>query len=464
MALASPYLQVLLSRKRNDPSLPYNRPDDLTAAPEQVDSPGPTIPLRSPQYLKSANAPVEQPAAPPPYLQPASVSAAAPVVSPAASQPVSVTPPPTTPVITKPRDVIQDDRNALIAAQNKPHSKLKSIAEGLGQWAGSGIGLNVHKLIHPGGTETERAQRQLVTDLGLQKTATDNADAQSTIALRGKQGEKIAADIEAAKTDTSGEDKRKLDALRESLRLHTQPFDPNDPVDVQLLKDANAAGILIPSAYGKQPAPPKPATAPETRTRMEGGVKYQTEFDPESKKFVFSTDGDGKRIVVDEAKPESEAKGIETPEQFGTRQRNFNAAYEKHKSLLTQEANAAKEKDAAYKALADIRTTAQSRMEDGKLKPGDATAISEAEKRAEAAQKLYAGFGEKKTAARADVLKYAEGTDANGEPVAPKQVAAQSKSASSPKLTIEGAVDRFKEVHKRDPTPDEVTKMKALLP
>lgn len=233
----SPYLLTLLARgRKTDPTLPYDDPNDPDPTP--VESPGPTISMRPRATVTDAQQ------APPPYLQARVV------------QPAVTAQSPTIPITAKPVDVIAQDRQRLIDAQGKHHSKARDVLEGLGQWAGSGVGLNVHKLIYPRGTETEQAQRQLNTDLGLQKVATDEADAQSTIALRGsqvKENEAQARKIQDAidNPDTSDEDKRKLEALRESLRLHPQPFDANDPNDIELLKRAKDAGILIPSAYGK---------------------------------------------------------------------------------------------------------------------------------------------------------------------------------------------------------------------
>lgn len=295
----TPYLQLLLNRKRNDPTVPYDDPNDpMLRQPmdERLPS-GPTIALSRLQQPRAS--PAIAPAIP--LARQAAIATGDTNESYLPRLPVTDEPAPEIPATVKLGARIAQDRQALADAQSHHHSKARDILEGLGQYVGSGIGLNVHRLIYPHGNAEEQAQRQLATDVGLQKVATDDANTQSTIALRGAQARKIQADLE--NPDTSDEDKRKLVLAQEILKSHPQPFDPNDPADVVAMKKLSDAGIPIPKSYGKLP---KAAGPPETRTRMEGGVKYQTEFDPKSGKFVYSTDDQGNRIVIDEAKPEPE--------------------------------------------------------------------------------------------------------------------------------------------------------------
>lgn len=435
------YLQMLLNRKRPDPNVPYDDPNDIQ--PDQQDA-GSTIPIRSvPRPLGS---PTPTQFLKPLAQQPTAPVSETPVVAPTATIPLSARPSDAGMDMEQapPRDVIGEDRQRLINAQSKHHSNARDILEGLGQYAASGVGLNLHKIIYPHGTETEQAQRQLATDLGLQKQQTENQDQQSIIALRSSQTKENEAQTRKIQDaidnpDTSDEDKRKLEALRESLKMHPQPFDANDPNDVELLKRAKDAGILIPSAYGRQPKPEAGFTlAP-------GQIRF---------------DANGKPIANLPATEKPE-KG-ETPEQLGVRTRNFNAANEKFKSLMVQEQNAAKEKDKAYAELSNLRSKNADEVRN-KVPVENATItksqIVAAEKRAEEAQKFYESFGGKKTEARAEILKHADGTDASGEPIAPKQ----SSSPNSNGLTIEGAIKHFEKLRKRKPNQQEIDRMQAAL-
>lgn len=311
---------MLLNRKKNDPSVysPYNNPlqgSDMPASdiPSGDPNQGPTIALRpmaKPVMADSVAPPelAQQPTIPVRPAMTQGIDMNAPDVVPAATIPLSSRIPSTTPPAVNgggARDVIQEDRDRLTAAQNKHIPLGKRILEELGTYAASGVGLNLRPILHPGGTDEEKAQRQLADDLGIQKAQTENQDTQSTIALHS---------VELAK---------------EILKSHPQGFDPNDPADVIAKKKLEDAGIPIPATYGKQP---KAAGPPETRTRMEKGVKYQTEFDPESRKFVYSTDANGDRIVVDEA-PAEKPEPQMTPNETFNAQKEYETNLAKKKSL-----------------------------------------------------------------------------------------------------------------------------------
>lgn len=211
----NPYLQLLLQKR---PQL-YPSP----TADVEIDSPPP---VASPTFPLGPRP--QQPTVPVPngdVVPVAETRSAVPTVPLAPRNDPDRLPAPNTPeyqeaaanafpVLNK-RDIIGEDRQRIIDAQNKPHSKWKDILEGVGQYAAGGIGLNLHHLLHPRGTETEQAQRQLSTDLGIQQqqTVAERAAAETakiaaetdpaTIALRGRLTEaqiaKINAEAEKAK-------------------------------------------------------------------------------------------------------------------------------------------------------------------------------------------------------------------------------------------------------------------------
>lgn len=241
----TPFLQLLLNRKRNDTSVRYPMDERLPdgSSPMDIRGGSPTPGLPQPPTIPIRSIPPQQQPTP---------------AAPALSQPVNAAQPDY-------NARIEADRQRILNAQAHPQSKGKRILEGLAEWAGAGVGLPVAKMIHPHGTETQQAQRQLVTDVGLQRTATDAQQAQtelqrvqneaagqqSTIALRSAQARKIEADL--ANPDISAEDERKLKVAQEILKSHPQPFDTNDPADVVAIKKLTDAGIPIPHTYGKQP-------------------------------------------------------------------------------------------------------------------------------------------------------------------------------------------------------------------
>lgn len=302
MARVSPFLQMLLRPKRRL-DIPYDNPNDEVDAGQPMDERGarmpssPTVAIRpraqaiqpvanetlavAPQLRAQLPATdlAQQPTAP---LANGDV---APVI-PLSKRNVDVNAPETAAIPVKPRDIIAEDRDRLLAAQNKPHSKTKAVLEGLGTWAASGLGIPLQRMLHPGGTDVQKAQRQLETDLGIQKTQTENQDTQATIALRSAQARKIDADIQAAidHPDTSDVDKQKLEVARDILRSHPQPFDPNDPQDAVAIKKITDAGIPIPQSYGKQPKEATPlfekVKQPDgsvlTKKSVDGGKTWET--------------------------------------------------------------------------------------------------------------------------------------------------------------------------------------------
>lgn len=301
---------------------------------------------------------------------------------------------------TQPRDIIADDQQYLRDVQNKPHNKALGVLEGLGQWAASGVGLNLKRVLHPHGTETEQAQRQLNTDLGIQKEQTEAQDARSTIALRDAQTRKI--DDLINHPDTSDADKAKLEIAREILKSHPQGFNLNDPADVIAKKKVEDAGIPIPASYGKQ------AKAGGGYTLGPGQVHY----------------GEDNKPVASVPASEKPEPGSETPAAFQTRARNFRAANAEYIDLIAQEQRAEKVKD---KAFADLQA-AQSRYgTNADIQPD----VIAAQKKADDAQEKFDGFGAKKADAHSRRLQYADGLDDKGEPIAPKAQPKQSSNASA---------------------------------
>lgn len=252
----SPYLQLLLQKRPQlYPDYDPSKPD----TPDEPQAPGPTVAIGPRVPAVQPVDPQADPVMPvsPPAQQPTmALQARAPVLGDEviADGAGPANPAPTMPL--KPRDRIEEDRQRLIDAQNKkPPSLGRRILETAGQYAASGLGINLRPILHPRGSETEQAQRQLATDIALQNQATQNQDAQSTIALRGQQAAKIKQDMEGPSDDevAAAAKKQARENFIESMKLHPQPLDPNDPNDQELLRQAKAAGILLPNSYGKQP-------------------------------------------------------------------------------------------------------------------------------------------------------------------------------------------------------------------
>lgn len=270
----SPYLQLLLQKRPQlypdyDPANP-EPPDEPQIA---VDSPPATIPLKA-RPMPDAQANPMPDVVPSQFVAqrptiPMQPRTAAPVVM---GTPTDYVAPDTPAVPLKPRDRIEEDRQRLINAQNKKGPSLgKRILEGVGDYAASGIGLNLNHILHPRGTEVQQAQRQLQADLGIQNQQTENQDKQSLITLRGKQADQIDQNL-AGPTPAELADAAKKEARAnfiESMKLHPQPLDPNDPADQELLRQAKVAGILLPNSYGKQPKSDKKLIA--GRTKLLGG-------------------------------------------------------------------------------------------------------------------------------------------------------------------------------------------------
>ncbi len=433
----SPFLMMLLNRKRNDPSIynpktidpniPYDDPNDpIEPSPDEM---GPTIALRTQRQpmdermpngvssiappsisLGQRPAPAQQPAQQP--TVPVTTQPNAPVV-PAAT--IRVNPRGPGSVIEPRDDVIARDRQAIIDAQAKHHSRARDILEGLGQWAGAGLGLNVHRLIYPHGTAEEQAQGQLATDVELQKAQTENQDRQSTIALRSAQARKIEDDLK--NPDTSEADRRKLILAQEILRSHPQPFDPNDPADVIAKKKLEDAGIPVPASYGKQPKVAGPHN-PLLRDRK----------NPDGTTSTMQSDDFGKtwKEAPDlTSNPPPTERGAETPEQLATRRRNFTASQSEYNAIVQQGELATKKKESAWAEEAKVKSAYDA---------GTATKqeLAEATKNREKAQAYYESFGAKKDTARAKIIQYADGLDANGEPIAPKGQAPTLKTRGAP--------------------------------
>lgn len=426
----TPYLQLLLNRKRNDPTVPYDDPNDpmLRQPMEERLPSGPTIALSKPQ--QPAASPAVAPAIP--LARQAAIATGDTNESYPPRLPVTNESPPELPATVKLGARVAQDRQALTDAQSHHHSKARDILEGLGQYVGSGIGLNVHKLIYPHGNGEEQAQRQLATDVGLQKVATDDANTQSTIALRSAQARKIQADLE--NPDTSDEDKRKLVLAQEILKSHPQPFDPNDPADVVAMKKLNDAGIPIPRSYGKLPKAPAPHEPLLKERKKSDGSTVTMQSDDFGKTWTEVPE------LASEA-PATETAG-DVPDTT--------APWVKEESDQREIAkNANKSAAEARKSVLDY--IAQNPNVDQKNDPRILSALASAKRLEET---------EKNANKRAD--------DAHA-----KRIEAQNKDAENrakvkkpraPTLTIEGAIDHFKKVKKRAPTDAEISNMQAALP
>lgn len=436
----TPYLHLLLNRKRNDPTIPYDDPND-PGIEQSVDerlpnngspiAPPATIPLRSiPRLPVTTETP---PPAPIPLARQTAIATADPETSYSTPRlPVTNESPPELPATVKLGARVAQDQRDVATAQSHHHSKARDILEGLGQYVGSGIGLNVHKLIYPRGTETEKAQRQLATDVGLQKVATDNADTQSTIALRSAQARKIQADLD--NPNTSDEDKRKLILAQEILRSHPQPFDPNDPADVVAMKKLNDAGIPIPKSYGKVPKPTAPHEPLLKERKKADGSTVTMQSDDYGKTWAevpaLASEAPTKE-TVDEV-PDTTAPWLkeETDQREIARNANKSAAEARQSVLdyVAQNPNVDQKNDPRIlSALASAKRLDETESEANK-KAGEAHT-----KRIEAANK-----------------------DAENR-------AKVKKSKSSSGLTIQGAIDHFKTMNKRAPTSDEIVNMQGAL-
>jgi len=145
MAGISPFLQMLLGKKRNVAA---------PVTPIAEVPPSPTVPI-------GARAPLNQPVAPP----------VAPIAPPEAV--------PTLPI--KPRSRVEDAAETVRkydqglhpdpkTGEWVPHKRNKGlqILEGLGNYAASGIGLNLQSILHPRGTPEQQARRALGDEANIE--------------------------------------------------------------------------------------------------------------------------------------------------------------------------------------------------------------------------------------------------------------------------------------------------------
>lgn len=125
-------------------------------------------------------------------------------------------------------------------------------------------------------------------------------------------------------------------------------------------------------------------------------------------------------------------KPDETPKDFSTRQRNYQAAKSKYEGLIAEEKAAAKAKDAAFAAYS------QARAKYGSIATADIQPdVIAAKAAADRAQATYASFWGKKDAAKAEMIQHGDGVDANGEPLPPKPLA-RGNGRGNPAPTTHG--------------------------
>lgn len=193
-----------------------------------------------------------------------------------------------------------------------PHkrSKVKQVLEGLATVGASGLGINLQNVLHPKGTPEQQARRALAREVGLEDQSIQTRRAESDIARDTAVTEKLGR--EAQIPIESPAEKAAYEALKESLRMHPQPFDPNDPADAVLLEKAKRAGIDIPRTYGKQPKEAAKLVAGRTKRTEDGKDIYVDDNgDP-------VLDSQGQPIVHGVAKPDK-ASG-ETQEEADKRE------------------------------------------------------------------------------------------------------------------------------------------------
>ncbi len=295
----TPYLQLLLNRKKTETYQPQPLGTGINAGGESLDLPIRPTPVAD---IPQTTIPISRPmrpsiATPPPVVraQPAAIAAQPPAI-PLAPRPSMEAPDAGGDMEQAPSDPwqgrIEADRQRILNAQAHPQSTGKRILEALGTWAGAGVGLPVQKILHPHGTETQQAQRQLATDVGLQQSQieaqtkaqraqteaklgqADAASQYSTIALRNKQIAKI--DDEINNPDLSDAAKAELEAIKEGVRAFEgqAPSGENDRAYADLRAKAAKRGITLPATYGPKA---QPAKAPETH--VVNGVVLERQAD-----------------------------------------------------------------------------------------------------------------------------------------------------------------------------------------
>lgn len=343
MARVSPFLSMLLAKKRPTDGIPYEDPND--PIPEPVDA-GPTIPIRRIPQVETPIVPA-QPVEQQPTIP---VKAVLPVNE-------GASPPP--PIPMKPRSAVEDAADVVRkydqglhpdpkTGEWVPHHRNKGlqILEGLGNVAASGVGINLQNILHPRGTPDQQARRRLadetaIEDQSIQRTrvASDIAGDTATAAWRTAEAERLQREAKDPKQTPAA--KAKAEAIKISLGLHKQPFDPNDPADVALLAAAKEQGIIInPDTYGEKDESGKNVQFADEV--LPDGRKRKIQFDPKTKSWDPSKGATGD-VITDVPKPEKPPDEVpDTAGPIGELEGQFRA-------------NAAKAQKAAEEAEAKVR-------------------------------------------------------------------------------------------------------------
>lgn len=276
----TPYLQLLLNRKKREP-MDERLPNGVSSiAP-------PSIQMSERSNPTATSIPLTQPTAPEQPVPEATI----PLGKATMNRPYKPFTP-DAPIASADPWVqrIEEDRQALITAQRKPRSKWKDIGEGLATWAASGVGIPLQRILHPRGSETQQAERALGRDVMLQKASGEAQEQRASIALRGATARKIDADLRDAINNPkiSPQGKAEIAAVQQGLKAFEgqAPTPENDARYAELRALAAKHGIPLPATYGPKAtaAPNRDFTIGNKRVRMVDGkpvVIYEAPEEPE---------------------------------------------------------------------------------------------------------------------------------------------------------------------------------------
>lgn len=230
---------------------------------------------------------------------------------------------------------IEADRERLLEAQNKPRHKLKEIGEGLLDWAAAGVGIPLHRIMHPRGSATDQANQQLATDIELQKQAGNAQEQQAGIKLRGRQAQKIQDELD--NPDTSEADKAELQGILEGVKVFEgqAPTPDNDAAYAQLRAKAAKRGITLPATYG-----------PKAATVKGGGFNIS----PGQRRIEIGPDGKPKVVYEAPDRPEK-PEPADTTDTWANLEGGFRANAQKAQDAAQKAEQAAKDYIASKKAI-----------------------------------------------------------------------------------------------------------------
>ncbi len=282
------------------------------------------------------------------------------------------------------------------AEQNARGGREQSLESLLGAGAAGGVVGGVSPLT----IDALRNQAQAERDMGT---------------LQQQQGlEAGQAQIDALRQRAKAEDpaiERERDDIRQvyqGIISSGQKFDPENPEHKQLHDRAAALKLSLP--YGAKPAPTRAPRGAQTGKMKENGVTLQTEYDPETNKWVKSQDAEGRPIVLDEKPAE---KPDETPQQRAERnakRESANAEAEKFKVLEGQHQSNIDGLNTNLgqlnQQLANLPRTADGKAQDLVQYEYLKDKIGRTESQIEKATNERNSAAEKKNQAQSDALKY----------------------------------------------------------